>query len=329
MKKTGTTPPTVRPIWKYPTATTPLADIAPLGEHFGVRIDPKEGLVLYDPKNIPAIEKKIVVGAYEIQKRIAAAKNAGKCIAIIPGSFDLVHAGHLFYIEQIINCQVKEAGCVPSDVFVATLIDSDALIREVKKNKLRTEPFPRPIEPEGERARSLSALTNVDMVGIVPAPSDIALQSSPPAHDPDTLLAEIASLPFNAVDRIELAQAIHAYQALLEITAHDLPLSAWRWKIQAWQLCMLSIINDWNTRMSSPIPFGPGTAVRWISIGDHEYKDQVAFVARHAGMIPAFIEDIKILSTSALLKLYIEKYGSNARDAIRTYKKEAQKIAFP
>lgn len=74
-------------------------------------------------------------------------RREGKTLVFTNGLFDLIHAGHVRYLQQ-----ARALG----DVLVIGL-NSDASARELKGPK-------RPIMPEGERAEVLAALESVDYI---------------------------------------------------------------------------------------------------------------------------------------------------------------------
>ena len=73
----------------------------------------------------------------------------GKTVVFTNGHFDLLHVGHVDYLQR-----ARELG----DVLIVGL-NSDASTQALKGEK-------RPIVPQGERARMLAALTCVDYVVI-------------------------------------------------------------------------------------------------------------------------------------------------------------------
>ncbi|HSN88876.1 MAG TPA: adenylyltransferase/cytidyltransferase family protein [Thermoanaerobaculia bacterium] len=93
----------------------------------------------------------------EIRERIAALKAQGKKVAFANGHFDLLHVGHLRYLQ---------AARAEGDVLVVGLND-DASVERLKGPG-------RPVVPAAERAELLAALEPVDFVvifdGDTPAP---------------------------------------------------------------------------------------------------------------------------------------------------------------
>jgi rfaE bifunctional protein nucleotidyltransferase chain/domain len=99
----------------------------------------------------------IVLTLPEIRERIAALKAQGRKVAFANGHFDILHVGHLRYLQ---------AAKAEGDVLVVGLND-DASVERLKGPG-------RPVVPAAERAELLAALEPVDFVvifdGDTPAP---------------------------------------------------------------------------------------------------------------------------------------------------------------
>lgn len=80
-------------------------------------------------------------------QEIPVIKAAGRSIVFTNGCFDIIHAGHVQYLEQ-----AKQLG----EILVVGL-NSDASVKRLKGS-------PRPINSEEDRALVLSALQSVDYV---------------------------------------------------------------------------------------------------------------------------------------------------------------------
>lgn len=125
----------------------------------------------------------------------------GKKIVLAGGCFDILHIGHLMFLEK-----AKEAGNI---LFI--LLESDERIRKMKGSK-------RPINTQSDRAHLLSALGIVDYVVLLPLLEtneeyDKVILSIKPAiiattkHDPDRTHKErqgnlIGSRVVDVVERI-------------------------------------------------------------------------------------------------------------------------------
>lgn len=90
-------------------------------------------------------------------------QHAGKKIVLTSGTFDLLHVGHLNYLEQ-----VKKHGDI-----VVVLLSGDTRVKARKGDK-------RPIIPEMQRAQMLEALKYVDYVLI--DPSKLSPEKTDPIH---------------------------------------------------------------------------------------------------------------------------------------------------
>ena len=98
-----------------------------------------------------------VLGVEELRRQLAEARRAGRSVAFANGHFDLLHVGHLRYLE---------AAAEQGDLLVVGLNDDPSVTRLKGPG--------RPIVPAAERAELLAALEPVDFVvifeGDSPAP---------------------------------------------------------------------------------------------------------------------------------------------------------------
>ena len=98
-----------------------------------------------------------VLSLAELRLRLAAARQAGRIVAFANGHFDLLHVGHLRYLQ---------AARAEGDLLVVGINNDDSVTR------LKGEG--RPLVPAAERAELLAALDPVDYVvvfeGDTPAP---------------------------------------------------------------------------------------------------------------------------------------------------------------
>jgi rfaE bifunctional protein nucleotidyltransferase chain/domain len=86
-----------------------------------------------------------IITLEKLGKKIPALKAAGKKIVFTNGCFDILHYGHVQYLEK-----ARDAG----DVLVVA-VNSDASIRRIKGHG-------RPIVRQGDRLRVLAGLESVD-----------------------------------------------------------------------------------------------------------------------------------------------------------------------
>jgi rfaE bifunctional protein nucleotidyltransferase chain/domain len=102
-----------------------------------------------------------------LQKIVAQRRAQGASIVLANGGFDLIHAGHVRYLEA-----AKKEG----DVLIVAL-NSDASIRRLKGPG-------RPVLPERERAEIIAAFSCVDYVTLFDEPNveHILLALKPDVH---------------------------------------------------------------------------------------------------------------------------------------------------
>ena len=85
----------------------------------------------------------------ELKKILEKHKSVGKKIAFTNGCFDILHVGHVRYLNEAKSL---------ADILVVA-VNSDASVRKIKGDK-------RPLVPQNERAEVLSALEFVDYIVI-------------------------------------------------------------------------------------------------------------------------------------------------------------------
>lgn len=88
-----------------------------------------------------------VVSRAEFALRLRAAREAGRDVVFTNGCFDILHVGHLRYLE---------AARAKGDL-LAVAVNSDASVRRLKGES-------RPLVPEDERQEMLAGLEAVDLV---------------------------------------------------------------------------------------------------------------------------------------------------------------------
>ncbi len=90
-----------------------------------------------------------IVTEKELEKIVQKLRAEKKKVLSTSGCFDILHAGHVMYLEQ-----AKEHG----DILIV-LLNSDKSVKELKGDE-------RPIVPEDERAQVIAGLQSVDYVCI-------------------------------------------------------------------------------------------------------------------------------------------------------------------
>lgn len=110
---------------------------------------------------------KIFTNLSELATMVSDLKKQGKTIVFTNGCFDILHLGHIRYLEE-----AKKLGD-----YLIVGINSDASVRTLKGKN-------RPVVPEEERAEILGALRCVDYVIIFSEgnPENVILQIHPDVH---------------------------------------------------------------------------------------------------------------------------------------------------
>lgn len=327
----------------YPNDSMTSNEFTDAALKIGVTIDDK-GLVLPDVTSSKKEEllNKIAVNLEEIRSRIDAAKKEGKHVLYIPGSYDLVHKGHAFYVQQVIDAYIekcKESGVIISreDLFVVMLADSDELIKDVKKSKHvdngGDEPKARPVEAAPSRLIAMASL-GVDLTGIIPSCWDKKIDFPTPAKFEvnlqealnmfkKQLIDSLSDLPEGEekIKKIEkdikdLEEGIVSYELLCKNLSSGADLG--NVPVQAWQLYITAYINgvDVKSSLQSPELYVGGSITRFVSHDDTKYLMQVLFLMYLAGVGIIVIEDINIGSTSSLIAEALKMYGEKAWEQI-------------
>jgi D-beta-D-heptose 7-phosphate kinase/D-beta-D-heptose 1-phosphate adenosyltransferase len=97
-----------------------------------------------------------ILGREALKKTVQTLKKAGKKIVFTNGCFDLLHLGHVRYLE---------AARAEGDILVVG-VNSDLSVHEIKGPR-------RPVVPENERAEVLAALACVDFVTLFDEPDPL------------------------------------------------------------------------------------------------------------------------------------------------------------
>jgi len=104
------------------------------------------------------VSAAVVLDRAELARLLGAERAAGRKVVLANGCFDLLHVGHVRYLQG-----AKAEG----DVLVVAL-NSDASVRTNKGAG-------RPLQPEAERAELIAAIAGVDYVTVFGEPTADAL----------------------------------------------------------------------------------------------------------------------------------------------------------
>ena len=93
--------------------------------------------------------KKIIFSRKKLISKIKSLRSSRKRIVFTNGCYDILHAGHVRFLER-----AKKMG----DILILAL-NSDTSVRKIKGPK-------RPVVPQAERAEVMAALSSVDIVTV-------------------------------------------------------------------------------------------------------------------------------------------------------------------
>jgi rfaE bifunctional protein nucleotidyltransferase chain/domain len=99
-----------------------------------------------------------VLDRHILKEKVDSLRKAGKRIVFTNGCFDLLHIGHVRYLQEA----RKQGDCL------VVAVNSDGSVRRIKESV-------RPVVPEGQRAEVVAALDCVDWVTIFAEPDPLAL----------------------------------------------------------------------------------------------------------------------------------------------------------
>lgn len=129
-----------------------------------------------------------ILTAEELAAELAPLRAAGRTVALANGHFDLLHVGHLRYLQA-----AKRA----ADLLVVALNDDDSVARLKGPG--------RPLVPAAERAELLAALAPVDYVVVFSgdSPRELIAALQPDVHCKGT--------DYGAPERVPEYDAVRAY----------------------------------------------------------------------------------------------------------------------
>ncbi len=152
----------------------------------------------------------------ELSRQVNARKRLGQTIVMTNGCFDVLHVGHVTYLQQA----AREGNCL------VVAINSDASVRGLGKGD------DRPIFPQAQRAMMLAALEVVDYVVVFdePTPHDVILALQPDllvkggTYRPEEIVGrELVEEYGGAVKALGVVPGISTTEILRLIRAQDAP----------------------------------------------------------------------------------------------------------
>lgn len=104
--------------------------------------------ILHDLQEHSRLKQRKVLGVDELAQVVRERQRAGQTVVLTNGCFDLLHAGHVSYLDEA----AREGDCL------VVAVNSDDSVRRLEKGP------DRPLFPEDYRARMLAGLAAVDYV---------------------------------------------------------------------------------------------------------------------------------------------------------------------
>ena len=273
---------------------------------------------------------KVVDSFQAANQRVKKAIQEGKEILILPGVYDLIHAGHVSWIyesiEHYINQLSQQKGYKVSkeDIFVVIPFDNDNLVFAQKKHKHEeyggTEKLFRPIVKQDIRGLALANLECVDLVVPLPSPLEIDNLLSQPkdftvAHAQELLhlVSKQWDIGKETINRLE--KCIHTYskivttdfQTIQKSFTAELGLEKFtkmngsnyirdnvQWNNLAWELSIYLHFGD------KPI-IQARSQMRVLSLRD-SYNKESAYLMKVSGISISEILDDYIVSTTEIIQ---------------------------
>ena len=151
----------------------------------------------------------MISGVYtltQLQQAIAAAPEKWRPLVFTNGCFDLLHVGHLRYLQA---AKLRGRSLVVG-------LNSDASVQAIKPSA--ADAPPRPIVPAEQRAEIMAALKPVDGV--------VVFSETTATHLIEALQPEIYVKGGDySLERLPEAATVHAYGGQVELVAVEIPTS--------------------------------------------------------------------------------------------------------
>jgi hypothetical protein len=298
-----------------------------------------EKLLIID-KGWDEVGLKILDSELFLKKRIDIAKSEGKEILFLPGAYDILHAGHVTWIDQAIESLIsnkKKAGkkIRRSDIFVVVPIESDYYVNVAKRGRHHSqggsEKIVRPYVTQDSRLLALANLNSVDLTVAIPNPLGLDSALGQPENF-TTRQAQMLLAVYSAENNLQqeefqaLKQSINTYDAIqnskgyqelvtefkkLQISTRTIDKAftesnGKNWNEITWDIMWYLFLSD---EAHYTLPAMPCYANRILSVRD-DYNIKACYIARLAGISVEKILDTHITSTTHI----ISQYGDHPKD---------------
>ena len=275
---------------------------------------------------------KIVDSLEDGNNRIKRAIKEGKKVLLLPGVYDILHAGHISWIYEAYTAFINKISREDNfnykreDIYVVIPMDNDSLAR-AEKIKLHesyggNEKYLRPIIYQERRSL---AIANVDLIDLV-IPLYSPLEIDMIATKPKQISIETAYKLLNQLNTLgnlrkqdyeELSLCLSRYRDIITPNLDTLKKDFARlnfpketseklfseersndlWSNQSWQLYLYQILND---KSSFRLPKAKNIPNRIVSKRD-SYSDQTRLLMSLCGISIDSILDKYITSTTEII----------------------------
>lgn len=271
------------------------------------------------------LDKKICKNIKEVAARIENATSEGRYVIYLPGSYDLVHIGHLSYVEQCVDRALRNLPykTFERDLFLVALAESDSLIRQTKAGKHVAgggeETFFRPVEygyKNGRHPRldSLASLP-VHCVSFLPSPNDTELLPTPRDLDKEKAIKLLGFLDIDPDSKKKIANLVKNYPLLAEKLKKKETLELGKWlDINLWQLYLHRTLSK-QQGTTVPHAFDQKTITRIVSQNDSSYSGLAAGITNICNIGVSTIQHIQSMSTTKVLKQNTPKELLNEKNS--------------
>lgn len=295
-----------------------------------------EGLLVVD-KGWEEVGMKILDSELFLKNRLKSAIRDGKHVLLLPGSYDILHAGHVTWIDQALSHfldkkQKKGLSISRKDVLVVVPVNSDPLVNVSKGHLHQTqggdEKAFRPIVSQDLRLLALANLDSVDLTVAIPSP--LYLDTLLPQPNNFSVKKAQRSLDvyrqrsnLKEKDYSTLLGSLKTYKTIQEAQGYSnltkefkrllIPIeyiekiearsSEENWDDVAWELMWYLYLSE---KAHYKLPEHPALTQRILSLRDG-YGPKAQYIAQLAGIAVDSIMDTHITSTTELISTYGRK----------------------
>lgn len=276
---------------------------------------------------------KILDSELFLRQRINEAMKQGKRVLLLPGSYDILHVGHVTWIDQTLahllnaNLELKR-----KDIFVVVPINSDNLVNVGKRHMHQslggTEKITRPVITQDHRLLALANLASVDLTVAIPSPLHLDAILPQPNNFSITQAHKLldisrAEKSIHRDDYKPLCQSLATYEVIKEAKGYKELLREFKrlviptihidkvasttkqktWDETTWEIMWHLYLSD---EAYFKLPSYNQSIQRIVSKRDG-YGKLASYIAKLSGISVDMIMDTHLTSTTELISTYGNK----------------------